>query len=199
MTLGVFMVRIGPPDRPQVKKLAVEPPAASCKRGGEGTRIDMRKAWMLLIPLGLSVTAAEAQRERPTPYWASISATKAMMRTGPGQNYPATWLYVRADLPIKVVETYPNWRKVQDPNGETGWMLQRLLSDQRTAIVTGTEPRPLHESAEDGARIRYRAEPGVVGRISQCANNWCLLDVDGRQGFIRGGHFWGADPGETLD
>jgi SH3-like domain-containing protein len=159
----------------------------------------MRKAWIFLVPLSLAVTAAEAQREKETPYWASISADKAMMRTGPGQNYPATWLYVRADLPIKVVETYPNWRKVQDPAGETGWMLQRLLSDTRTAIVTGAEPRPMHQSPDGGAPVRFRAEPGVVGRLSKCAGEWCQIDVDGRQGYIRTAHVWGTDPGATLD
>ena len=96
----------------------------------------------------LTIGGAEAQSERKTPYWASISAGQALMRTGPGRNYPATWLYQRADLPVKVVETYPDWRKVQDPGGETGWMLQRLLSDTRTAIVTAGEPAPMHESAD---------------------------------------------------
>jgi len=93
----------------------------------------------------LSVTAASAQEERKTPYWASITAGKAMMRTGPGRNYPGTWLYQRADLPIKVVEVYPSWRKVQDPEGTTGWMLVHLLSDRRPALVTGGEPRPIYE------------------------------------------------------
>ena len=156
-------------------------------------------ALAVLLALGLSVTSAEAQQERKTPYWASISADKAAMRTGPGRNYPATWLYLRADLPIKVVERYPNWRKVQDPAGETGWMLQTLLSDQRTALVTGTEPRPMHESPQEGTRVKYRAEPGVVGRISKCADGWCRLDVSGRDGFIRTDHIWGIEPGATLD
>lgn len=153
----------------------------------------------LLLAIGLGVTSADAQSERKTPYWASIVATKAMMRTGPGRNYPATWLYLRADLPIKVIETYPNWRKVQDPGGETGWMLQRLLQDTRTALVTGTEPRPMYESPDAGSRLRYRAEPGVVGRISRCASGWCQLDVGGRRGFIRTEHVWGVEAGETID
>jgi SH3-like domain-containing protein len=159
----------------------------------------MRKAWMLLLPLGLAVSSAQAQKERETPYWASISATKALMRTGPGRNYPATWLYVRPDLPIKVVETYPNWRKVQDPTGETGWMLQRLLSDQRSGLVSGGEPRPMHEAASDGSPVRYLAEPGVVGRLSNCANDWCRFDAGGKQGYIRISHLWGVDPGTKLD
>ena len=151
------------------------------------------------LALGLAVGPAAAQEERRTPYWASISAGKAMMRTGPGQNYPATWLYVRADLPIRVVETYPGWRKVQDPEGTTGWMLQRLLSDARTGLVTGSEPRPMRTDPAENAKVRYLAEPGVVGRLSKCAGGWCLLDVRGRQGYIRAGHFWGLDPGGTLE
>jgi SH3-like domain-containing protein len=122
-----------------------------------------------------------------------------MMRTGPGKNYPATWLFVRENLPIKVIELYPRWRKVQAPSGETGWMLQGLLSDQRTAIVTGGEPRPMHAEAAEGARVRYLAEPGVVGRISACANDWCRFDAGGKQGFIRAAHVWGVDPGTVLD
>lgn len=145
-----------------------------------------------LLFMSLAVGAAQAQDERETPYWASISAGKAMMRTGPGKNYPATWLYLRADLPIRVVETYPGWRKVEDPEGEQGWMLQRLLSDTRTALVTGNAPRPMHEKPSSSARVRYRAEPGVVGRLSDCRGGWCRLDVGGRTGYIRTGHFWGG-------
>jgi SH3-like domain-containing protein len=152
-----------------------------------------------VLALGLAVGPAQAQDDRPTPYWASISAGKAMMRTGPGRNYPATWLYVRADLPIRVIETYPNWRKVRDPDGATGWMLQRLLSDTRTALVTGPERRPLYKEASDNSPVRYYAEPGVVGRLSKCSGGWCLLNVRGRQGYIRTGHIWGLDPGGRLD
>ena len=158
-----------------------------------------RFATAILLVTALGLSAAEAQRERKTPYWASISAGKAMMRTGPGRNYPATWLYVRADLPVKVIETYPSWRRIEDPGGEKGWMLQSLLSDTRTALVTGSEPRPLHEAPNQASRIRYRAEPGVVGRISDCGDGWCRLDAGGREGFIRTGHIWGVDPGERVD
>jgi SH3-like domain-containing protein len=152
-----------------------------------------------VLALGLAVGPAQAQQERATPYWASISAGKAMMRTGPGRNYPATWLYVRADLPIRVVETYPNWRKVRDPDGTTGWMLQRLLSDTRTALVTGSEPRPMRRDPAADSPVRFLAQPGVVGRLSKCAGGWCLLDVRGRQGYIRVEHFWGLDRGGTLE
>jgi SH3-like domain-containing protein len=157
----------------------------------------------LLILLGVATLAtfsgAEAQRTRETPYWASIASGKAMMRTGPGQTFPATWLYQRADLPIKVLEVYQNWRKIQDPDGTVGWMMVSLLSDTRTAIVRGEAPQPLHEEADARSPVRFRAEPGVVGRISRCSDGWCHLDVRGRGGYIRADHIWGINRGEKVD
>jgi len=154
-------------------------------------------AMALALLAAAGAGAAETGDKKP-PYWASIAAGKALMRTGPGRNYPATWLYVRPDLPVRVVETYPNWRKVRDADGTTGWMLQRLLSDTRTGIVTGAEPRPLHEGPDEHSPVVYRAEPGVVGRLSRCASGWCMLDVKGRRGYVRVEHLWGLDPSGTL-
>ena len=154
---------------------------------------------LTLVTAAFSQTGADAQRERQPPYWVSIQASDALMRTGPAQTYPARWRYVRRGLPMRVIETYPSWRKVQDPDGETGWMLVRLLSDVRTALVTGDAPRPMHADPDASSPIRYRAEPGVVGRIAGCARGWCGLDVGGRRGFIRTEHVWGVDPGEEVD
>ena len=160
----------------------------------------MRRAIALAVVLFVTTLspAAEAQKERKTPYWASISASEALMRSGPGKNYPAKWLYKRADLPIKVMEVYPSWRKIQDPDGETGWMLVNLLSDTRTALVSGTERRPMHEAPDSTSRVRYLAEPGVVGRLLKCASNWCDFEVRGRRGYISTDHIWGVDPGESF-
>ena len=157
-----------------------------------------RAAAILLILAVAGSAPASAQKERKTPYWASITASQAMMRTGPGKNYPAVWLYRRADLPIQVVEVYPNWRRIRDAEGATGWMLVHLLSDARTALVTGGEPRPLREEPNAASRIAYRAAPGVVGRLTKCKGDWCLLDVGGKRGYIQKTHFWGADPGESF-
>ena len=151
----------------------------------------------ILVAAALS-PAAQAQPERKTPYWASIAATEALMRTGPAKTYPGKWLYRRADLPIKVLEVYPSWRKVQDPDGETGWMLVNLLSDTRTGIVRGNEPRPIHEAANSGSAVRYLAQPGVVGRLSTCAGDWCEIEVGERRGHILKTHIWGVDPAENF-
>ena len=157
----------------------------------------MKKGVIGAIALTLAVSAS-AQDKTP-PYWASIASGEAMMRTGPGKNYPGVWLYKRRDLPIRVLKIYPNWRLIEDPDGVQGWMLVTLLSDRRTAIVRGTEPRPVHSKPDDASRVRYQAEPGVVGRIEDCRNNWCHFVMGKRDGYIRVTDVWGVGPGESVD
>jgi SH3-like domain-containing protein len=143
-------------------------------------------------------SAAFAQDKKP-PYWASIASGEAMMRTGPGRNYPGIWLYKRRDLPVRVIQIYPNWRKIEDPDGQQGWMLVTLLSDRRTAIVRPGAPRDIHVKRDANSPIRYRAEPGVVGRIEKCDRSWCNIQVGKRGGYIAQADLWGLNDGETLD
>lgn len=153
--------------------------------------------WAVLgvVALGLAVPAAA---QRKTPYFVSIKAEKARMRTGPGRNYPSNWLYQRRGLPLKVIDIYGEWRKVEDPDGTQGWMLANLLDDVRTAMVIGTVTE-MRDAPRFNARVSWRAAPGVVGRVSRCASNWCWFDVAGRGGYVEQSHIWGTDPGETVN
>jgi SH3-like domain-containing protein len=156
-------------------------------------------ALLLALAALLAVPAAVAQPRRDTPYWASINSGRAMLRVGPGETYRGEWLYVRRDLPVRVVDIYQSWRKIEDPDGTTGWMKVSLLSDTRTAIVRGNEPRPMYSEPDERSTVRYRAEPGVVGRISRCNAGWCRFDVGGRDGFIRTDFLWGLGRNETVE
>ena len=160
-------------------------------RGKDGLKLAAVAALFLATP-------AIAQDKKP-PYWASIASGEAMMRTGPGRNYPGIWLYQRRDLPIRVVQTYPNWRKIEDPGGQQGWMLVTLLSDRRTAIVKPGSPRDIRVKPAASAPVRYRAEPGVVGRIDQCDGTWCRIEIGNRKGYIAQADIWGASEGEAIE
>lgn len=148
-----------------------------------------RKILTFLLCLAV-VGPAAAQSDPKLPYWASINVDEARMRKGPSPDVPVIWEYRRKDLPVKVVARHENWRKIEDPDGAQGWMAARLLSRTRTAIVTG-EVRPMRAEPSESAAISYRAEPGVVGRITECADGWCRFDVKGRRGWIQADHIWG--------
>ena len=161
----------------------------------------LRGAFAALLTVAVAAPAA-AQDKQP-PYWASIASGErtgeAMTRTGPGKNYPGVWLYKRRDLPVRVVKKYESWRLIQDPDGAHGWMLVSLLSDRRTAVVKKGDPRPLRTDPNDGAKVRYLAEPGVVGRVDHCRDGWCHIEIGRRDGYIRTSEVWGIGANEVID
>ncbi len=149
--------------------------------------------------VGLTAVApAGADPKQSLPYYASIGAAKARMRTGPARTYPASWLYQRADLPVRVIAVFKEWRKVEDPDGTQGWMQANLVSATRTAIVRAAQPVAMLERPAPGARAMWRAAPGGVGRISHCGGGWCRVDVKGQAGFVETGALWGVESGEVV-
>jgi len=164
----------------------------------------MRHYWTAALAVSLLAgsllpTGASAADPAPKPpYWASIRPSVARMRTGPARTYPASWLYRRAGLPLKVVATFKEWRKVEDQDGASGWMQGNLLSMTRTAVVTAGPPHDLRERPAANARLAYRAAPGVVGKLSECAGGWCRFDVMGQAGYAQVEGLWGVEPGERI-
>lgn len=146
-----------------------------------------------LMGLVMIAAAGQAQSTKKTPYWASIDEAEARMRTGPSTEFPVKWVYKRQYLPVKVVAVHEVWRKVEDPDGDQGWMHVRLLSPNRTALVTGSGVGALRDGPEATARIAWRVEAGVVGRIEECQKSWCRLDVAGRTGYIEAERLWGDE------
>ena len=148
----------------------------------------------------LALSAPALAQDKQPPYWASIASGQAMTHTGPGRNYPNVWLYQRRDLPVRVIKKYETWRLIQDPDGAQGWMLVTMLSDRRTAIVRPGDPRPVRTDPSDRAKVRYLAEPGVVGRIDKCkANGWCRIEIGKKQGYIQTSDLWGVADNEVVN
>jgi SH3-like domain-containing protein len=143
---------------------------------------------LLLVACSLPVAA----QEREVPYWASIRAETVNMRVGPGPTYPIEWVFRRPGLPLKVVRVMQGWRLVRDPDGAQGWIVGRLLTRERGALVVGQGLADLREEPARSSALRWRAQPGVVGRLGDCEEGWCEFDVAGRSGWIEQRRIWGA-------
>ena len=126
------------------------------------------------------------------PYWASIKAAVLNLRAGPGRDYPVRWVYHRQGLPLKVVRVHEGWRLVRDPDGDEGWVTANLLSKDRGGGVIGHGRAAIRAKPTDGSQLRWNAEPGVVGKIEDCDDGWCEIDVGGRRGYMRADRLWGS-------
>ncbi len=144
-----------------------------------------------LAALSLIANPAQAQ-QRDAPYWASLRADEVNMRVGPSEDYRISWVYRRARLPIKVVRIKEGWRLVRDPDGAQGWVVARLLNPERTALIVGKGVAEIRDEPAQTGKLLWNAEPGVVGKLGDCASGWCEFNAGGRKGWVRQSRLWGA-------
>lgn len=146
----------------------------------------------LLFVAGCSLVSPLAAQDVEVPYWASIRVSEVNMRVGPGEDYRINWVYRRPHLPVKVLRMMEGWRLVQDPDGARGWMLARFLTRERGAIVRGKGLAEMREAGDEGARLLWKVQPGVVGKLGDCKAGWCKFEVERHLGFVRAERVWGA-------
>lgn len=134
----------------------------------------------------------------PLPRYVSLKSSRGRARRGPSDSHRVDWIYTRRDLPLRVTGEFEHWRRVEDSEGEGGWIHYSLLSGVRTILVT-QDMAPLRDAPRpDAAELAY-LEAGVVARILECAADWCRVSADGVWGWVDTSMVWGVDPGEVLN
>jgi len=139
----------------------------------------------------------------PLPRFVSLKPARVNSRVGPGANYSVNWMYLKAGLPMEVIQEFDTWRRVRDADGSEGWINQSLLSGRRTAIVApwqrgkGGQINLLDEPDKDAGVVAI-IEPGVIGSIKKCDGQWCEMTFDGHTGWMAQSQVWGAYPGEKV-
>jgi len=143
----------------------------------------------------------------PIPRFVSLKSDRANLRQGPGVEYPTSWVFQRAGLPLEVVREFESWRQVRDAEGTTGWVLASMLSGRRTALLLPWEVRPgesgvvvvtLHDRGNDKSSAVVDVEAGALASIIGCDGRWCRISVAGYRGYIEQTKLWGAYKGEIV-
>jgi SH3-like domain-containing protein len=152
----------------------------------------LRRAIPLAMGLALITATPAGGKNDDVPYWATIDVTEANMRVGPSREYRIDWVYKRKGLPVKVLRMREGWRLVQDPDGDKGWIAARMLSREPGGMVIGKGLAEMRESGSVGSPLMWKLEPGVVGKLGDCEDNWCEFSVGKRTGFVEENRLWGA-------
>lgn len=148
-----------------------------------------------LLLLGPAVASAQDRGAKAQErYWATIDTTELYMRVGPSRQYKIAWVYRRHGLPLKVVRVVEGWRLVEDHEGTQGWVNSGLLSRVPGALVVGAGLAAMRAAPAADARLKWNAEPGVVGALGACKAGWCEFNVAGRKGWVRADRLWGSGP-----
>ena len=134
----------------------------------------------------------------PVPRYVSLRSSDINVRRGPGLDYRKDWVFHRAGLPVKIVEEYGDWRRIVDKDDAGGWVYHAMLTGRRTVLVVD-DSVTLRADPSDAAPAAAVAEQGVVARLDRCGPDWCEIEADGYDGWVRKASLWGVDPGEVVD
>lgn len=162
----------------------------------------MKMAILFAAVLAASpVVAVETERgpvtNLPLPRYVTMKASEGNARRGPDTSHRIDWVFTRRDLPLRVTAEYEHWRRVEDAEGQGGWMHYALLSGVRSVLVQGDMVQ-MHHSPDTGAGVAALLERGVIAHLRGCQIDWCRLEVDTARGWVEKRHIWGVSPEEEF-
>ncbi len=160
------------------------------------------------LALGLSCSAAGATDVKapkigtvtnlPIPRYVSMKASEGNARRGPSLTHRIDWVFQRRDMPLRITAEHGHWRRVEDRDGQGGWVHYSLLSGVRTVIIE-EHMLEIHSRPDEAAPVNAALEAGVIARLGKCGPEWCQLRSGGFKGWATKSALWGVKPSELRD
>lgn len=156
--------------------------------------------FLAVMALATAISSAQADDKNapPAARFESLRWDKVNLRAGPGDQYPIRWILTRKGMPVEILDRFDVWRKIRDWQGSVGWVHERMLVGNRTAMITGIE-RVLRADPREGSKVVARAQPGVVGKLLKCQGDWCRIDAQGVRGWIERRAIFGVTLDEVVE
>lgn len=168
-------------------------------------------ACVAMLTMLLPAFAQNTPSGLPLPRFVTTRSEPINVRVGPGTKYEIAWTYLKAGVPVEIVQEFDTWRKIRDVDGEEGWVHQNLLAGTRAGYVTpvmANQQIPLRADRSDTAATSAMLGPGLRVSIQECDGDWCRVSAsDGAQsgraatytGFVRQEELWGVYPDEAFN
>ena len=121
-----------------------------------------------------------------------LKNNKVNVRYGPSFEYPIKYVYLKKNLPIKVIDKKENFRRIIDHKHNSGWIHTSQLKKSSSIILTKNQfifSKPTKFSEPVAI-----AEKGKLILIKKCKENWCKSTNNEITGRILFDNFWGKLP-----
>ena len=125
------------------------------------------------------------------PRFVSLKKSKTFLRRGPGKSYKIDWILERNNYPLMIIAEHEHWRQVVDFQGDIGWVYFRLLSGNRTIIVSKDDIF-LRITAKNNSNPIGILKYGVVGELIESSENACNAKFKNLKGWINKNDVWGC-------
>ena len=132
------------------------------------------------------------------PRYVSLKSNDANIRVGPSKNYPIKIKYIKKNYPLKVLEEYEEWRKVEDFKKNIGWIHKSLISGTRTGILLSNDNKNIKLLNTLDGNVIGEIGKGNVVNLEKCKINWCLVSAKNSKGWIDKKYIWGVKEKEII-
>lgn len=126
------------------------------------------------------------------PYFCSTKFNYVSVREGASFDAVVKFVYIKKNEPVKVIESFCNWRKIIDVDNHTGWVHASCLSAKRYIVIIDKNQKPLYHSF-DNLKVKAFLKYNVRCKLLLCNSNWCKVSVESYQGWINKSGIWGLE------
>ena len=133
------------------------------------------------------------------PRYISLKSNDANIRIGPSKNYPIEIKYIKKNYPLKVLEEYEDWRKVEDFQKNFGWIHKSLISGIRTGIVLSNDNKTIKLLNTLNGNVIGEIGSGNIVFLEKCKIDWCLVSFGNYRGWIDKKNIWGIKEKEIIN
>ena len=115
---------------------------------------------------------------------------KVNLRQGPSFDHPIKIIYKKKFLPVLVIDSSDNFRKIKDHENNTGWIHISQLSKKKAAIVID-ENLIMFSNPTLYSNPLVILKKGRLVKISKCKVDWCNVESGGYKGWLKKDSLWG--------
>ena len=123
-------------------------------------------------------------------YFLTLRYNTVNLRQGPSSDYPIKIFYKKKHLPVLVIDSYDNFRKIKDHENNTGWIHISQLSKKRAALIYADRVTMFKNSTIFSTPLVV-LEKGRLCLITKCRDEWCKIQTDKYSGWIKKKNLWG--------
>ena len=123
-------------------------------------------------------------------YFLTLRNNTTNLRQGPSFDYPIKIFYKKKYLPVLIIDSSDNFRKIKDHENNTGWIHVSQLSKKKAAIVISEKSILFKNDTVYSNPLAVLAQ-GRLCIISKCNDEWCKIKTDKFSGWTKKDNLWG--------
>ena len=123
-------------------------------------------------------------------YFLTLKYNQVKVRQGPSFEYPVKFIYKKKYLPVKIIDSKDNFKKIIDLKKNNGWIHVSQLTKKKSAINIANLSIAFKKPSIYSQPLA-RLEKGKMVIIKKCKGAWCKILVQNNQFWIQKNFLWG--------